>query len=508
MTDLDRAASVPAGSPVELDAATGRGRHGVFAVPLLARDGVRITVLWIVLGSILGEFALRVGDYIDFDAGRYERLAISIARTHSLVPRVNGVDIHSFSQLYPLLIAPFFAHGFLPTDYRNAGISGAYLMSSACIPAFLLTRRLTALRLGPYLVAALTICMPWIVTSMFMMTEIAAYPASVWALYAMVVALSAPSRKHDLLALLALPLAYLARGELIVLVFVLPLALVVYELGRAPGRRRARPPRRGRPLARHGPSAPRRRLRRRRRSSRSSSTPGTGSRRCSVSTACTRTRRTSHYGRLPRSLVEHLATFSLGVGVVPLVIALAWIGANVVRPPRRPRGARVRVRRGLLRRRPLPPRDELRPRRQRVRPRPVPACTSSRSCSSGTVLAVTDERKPRWSLAPAARAGRRRLRGGEIPWVTAGSSCGSISTRRSRPSIGVSPTSRRDDGDARRARGGRRRRCRAVRIRRDARPHPTAVTGRLAFTAAAMVLATLGGVPARRSSRSTGTSGR
>ncbi len=38
------------------------------------------------------------------------------------------------------------------------------------------------------------------------------------------------------------------------------------------------------------------------------------------------------WGRLPRSLVEHLATFSLGVGVVPLVVALAWIGANVIRP--------------------------------------------------------------------------------------------------------------------------------------------------------------------------------
>ncbi len=34
----------------------------------------------------------------------------------------------------------------------------------------------------------------------------------------------------------------------------------------------------------------------------------------------------------PRSLVEHLATFSLGVGVVPCVIALAWIGANIVAP--------------------------------------------------------------------------------------------------------------------------------------------------------------------------------
>ena len=145
-----------------------------------------------------------------------------------------------------------------------------------------------------------------------MMTEIAAYPASVWALYAMVVALSAPSRKHDLLALLALPLAYLARGELIVLVFVLPLALVVYELGRASGA--------GRAAASSRPGA---RSSRAIRSSSSRTPPGAlvalvlyaQHRLSSVLGVYSAYSDSAHLqcGRLPRSIVEHLATFSLGV---------------------------------------------------------------------------------------------------------------------------------------------------------------------------------------------------
>jgi hypothetical protein len=301
----------------------------------LRRDGVLLGVLWIGLGSILGEFANQVGDYIDFDAGRYEHLAISIARTHSLVPRVDGVNIHSYSQLYPLFLAPFFAHGFVSTDFRNAGIAGAYLMSSACIPAFLLTRRLTSLRLAPFAVAVLTICMPWIVTSMFLMTEIAAYPAFAWAIYAMVVAISAPSKKHDLLVLLALLLAYGARGELIGLAFVLPLALIAFAIGRAPGAGvRERLASAGRSIGRGHPVL----LGVYAVGGAASLVLYTSHRLSSVIGIYGVYSNSAHlaYRQLPRALVEHLATFSLGVGVVPLVIALAWIGANVIRPPRNP----------------------------------------------------------------------------------------------------------------------------------------------------------------------------
>ncbi len=289
-------------------------------------------MVWLVLGSLLAEFAASVRDYMDFDAGRYERLAISIARTHSIVPRINGVNIHYLSMLYPVLLAPFFASGALWKDLQNADVASAYIMSSACIPAFLLARRVSKPRWwGPYFVAVFTVCTPWIVTSMSLMTEVAAYPACTWAVYAIVVAVSSPSRKHDLLAVMASALAFLARGELIVLVFVLPVAIIAFELGLASatdlrGRlvNTGRSILRGHPLLVIGYSIVAVTAAALAVLGRLASTIGIYSVYSSAGYPA--------WSRLPRSLVEHLATFSLGVAVVPCVIALAWIGANVLRP--------------------------------------------------------------------------------------------------------------------------------------------------------------------------------
>jgi hypothetical protein len=288
-------------------------------------------VIWLVLGSVLAEFARRVTDYPDFDAGRYERLAISVAETHSIVPRINGVNIHYVSMLYPVLIAPFFTGAEMWKDLQNAQVASAYLMASACVPAFLLTRRATQVWWAPYFVGIFSVCTPWIITSVTLMTEVSSYPASVWAVYAIVVAASSPSKLHDLLALTAILLGFLARGELITMLFVLPVALIVFELGRTPGGARQRIATAARSLFRAHPvlvvvygllgvvaltlEA----------TGRLSSTIGIYSVYSSAGHIV--------WGALPRSLAEHVATFSLGVAVVPAVIAFAWIGAAVVRPP-------------------------------------------------------------------------------------------------------------------------------------------------------------------------------
>ncbi len=299
---------------------------------MLRRPGSRAVVIWLALGSVLAEFARRVTDYADFDAGRYERLAITVAESHSVVPRINGVNIHYVSMLYPLLIAPFFVGAALWKDLQNAQVASAYVMASACVPAFLLTRRLTRLWWAPYFVGVFSVCMPWIVTSMFLMTEVASYPASIWAVYAIVVAVSAPSKLHDLLALFAIALGFLARGELITLLFAFPVALIVFELGRVPsGGLRRRTSAAARSLVADHPLlvvvyallgclALALEV-----TGRLSSTIGIYSVYSSAGHIV--------WGELPRALAEHVATFSLGVGVVPCVIALAWIGATIVRPP-------------------------------------------------------------------------------------------------------------------------------------------------------------------------------
>src|SRR5262249_15215263 len=169
----------------------------------------------------------------------YERRAISVAQGLSLLPRVRGDLVATFDQLYPVLVAPAFRWGLLPDDLWAAHALNAWIMSSACIPAFLLARRVTTTRWAPFVVAALTVVMPWIIFASVLMTEVAAYPAFVWALFAMHVSVATPSRRHDLLALVAIAFAFAGRTQLALLFLLLPVVVVALELGRTRGFRAA-----------------------------------------------------------------------------------------------------------------------------------------------------------------------------------------------------------------------------------------------------------------------------
>jgi hypothetical protein len=99
-----------------------RGRYLVYAVPLVvvalasalaplrrpAWSLLAAVLTWLGLG--LSRITGRVNDwFVMTDELLYERLAISVARTGSPLPHVRGEPIESFSQLYPLLIAPAYA---------------------------------------------------------------------------------------------------------------------------------------------------------------------------------------------------------------------------------------------------------------------------------------------------------------------------------------------------------------------------------------------------------------
>ncbi len=298
------------------------------------RDPWPVIALWAAFGVTLSLITTQVRDWFDMtDELRYERLAIAIAQTHSLVPRIHGVDIKSFSQLYPLLIAPAFRHGLIPSDLRAAHLLNAWIMSSACIPAFLLARRVTGRRSAAYLVAALTVCTPWILYSSFLLTEVAAYPAFIWAALALQRMAAAPSVRNDVVALLALGLAFFARTALIVLAIVPPLAVFALEVGRAP---------RG-PTLRRVTRAARRSVAEHRILAASYGLFAIGA--LALAAAG---RFSSVYGvyggygqavdrnlvphGFARALAEHLATFSLGLAIFPVVLGFAWMLANVVRP--------------------------------------------------------------------------------------------------------------------------------------------------------------------------------
>ena len=103
--------------------------------------------LWFGLGVTLAAITYRIADWFKLpDEMVYQRLGISIWRDHSLVPRVHGEFVRSLNQLYPLLIAPIVGSGYVAGDLPQIRVLNAFLITSACIPAYLLARRVSGRR--------------------------------------------------------------------------------------------------------------------------------------------------------------------------------------------------------------------------------------------------------------------------------------------------------------------------------------------------------------------------
>ena len=189
---------------------------------------------------MLSEIAGRVTDwYTMTDELVWERLAISVARTGSLAPRVHGTAVGSLDQLYPWLLAPIFRESSVLHALYQAHVLGAWVMSSACIPAFLLARRVTRRPWVALLVAALSIVLPWMIYSTMLLTEVVAYPAFLWALLALQSSVVSPSARADLLLVVALAVAFGARTQFVCLLPVPPLVLAAQAVaasGRTPRR--------------------------------------------------------------------------------------------------------------------------------------------------------------------------------------------------------------------------------------------------------------------------------
>jgi len=158
------------------------------------------------------------------------KLATSIAETGSPVPYIHGKYYAALSQLYPLLIAPFYALLTAPAAATAAHVLNGFLLASAAWPAYLLARSVTRSRAAATVAALLTAFTPWLVLSATLLTENAAYPAFVWAVYLCHRAIADPSAKRDIAALAALLLAFLARTQFFVLALALPLSLLGHEL--------------------------------------------------------------------------------------------------------------------------------------------------------------------------------------------------------------------------------------------------------------------------------------
>jgi len=308
-------------------------RRSLARVLLLAsRTHLPLIAFWLAFGAVFVVLTSRVVDwYVMTDELFYECLVMTIVCFYLLFLCVHGELIANVNQLYPLLLAPLYRHTLVPTALHDAHVLNAFVMSSASIPAFLLTRRVTESRLLSYVVAIFAVCIPWMVLSSFLLTEVVAYPAFLWGVLALQRAAVSPRRRNDLLVLLALSVAILARAQFAVLLAVLPVAFFVHVLvfagvhaGSVPARLR---------------SAVRELVSQHRvlaaayallavggialaSAGRLSSVLGTYS-------------VTVEGGLVPSgmssSLLEHLAKLGLGLGILPFVVGTAWLLTAIVK---------------------------------------------------------------------------------------------------------------------------------------------------------------------------------
>jgi hypothetical protein len=178
---------------------------------------------------VLAALASRVGDWaVMTDELLYERLAIAIAEPG--LPRLRGELVNVYALLYPALLAPVFAIVNMPDAIVAAHGWNGVLFASAAVPAWLLARSLGLAPAARLCAAIFAVVVPWSVTAGYLMTENAAYAASLWAAFAAHRAAVMPSDRSYGFALAAVALAALARPQLAILAAALVAAALTVEL--------------------------------------------------------------------------------------------------------------------------------------------------------------------------------------------------------------------------------------------------------------------------------------
>jgi hypothetical protein len=177
-----------------------------------------------------GTYAVRARAWaVMTDELQVARLATSIAETLSPFPAIHGVYYGALSQLYPLLLAPFYGTMTAPNAEIAAHALNAVLIAGAALPAYLLGRSVGGSRAAGVVAAALTAFTPWLVLASTLLTENAAYPAFVWAVFLCQRAIARPSAGRDVAAPAGLLLAFFARTQLFVLALALPFVVLLHE---------------------------------------------------------------------------------------------------------------------------------------------------------------------------------------------------------------------------------------------------------------------------------------
>ena len=162
------------------------------------------------------------------DEYMYSEFGRSISQGH--LPAVRGVSAHFLPILQPLLTAPGWLLPGVNEGYRAVQAIEATFMSLATIPVYLLARRLGLNPRYSLVGAALSVTLPSLMLSSFVVSEPIAYPIVLAAVYAAMHALDRPSWRSYSVFLAFAALATLARMQFAVLLPCFFLAVILMAL--------------------------------------------------------------------------------------------------------------------------------------------------------------------------------------------------------------------------------------------------------------------------------------
>jgi hypothetical protein len=142
-------------------------------------------------------------------------------------PSIRGGSAHFPALLQPIVTAPAWLIDDVDTAFRLVQAIGALAMSLAAVPVYLIARRLGLSARVSLVLAAFTVLVPDLLYASFISSEALAYPLVLASVYTAMRALTAPTRRTQLLFVATAAVTTLARVQFAALPIAFLLAVVV-----------------------------------------------------------------------------------------------------------------------------------------------------------------------------------------------------------------------------------------------------------------------------------------
>ena len=195
-------------------------------------DALAVGVV-VLIGTLFAcRWALQVDNWrVMTDELLYVKVAQSFGENLSLRPEFRDVAVSNYSVLYPALLAPLLGLLEFSTAFRVAHGLGAFLLASTAVPTYLVARYATRSRAVGLAAAVPVALAPSLLFSLNLMTEALAAPLAMWTVWAYVRSVDEPSLGRDVTAIGVTVALVLTRTQFIFMPVLLPVAIVIHEVG-------------------------------------------------------------------------------------------------------------------------------------------------------------------------------------------------------------------------------------------------------------------------------------